>query len=164
MLKVTTTRSEVPAVDEAATVSATLDDLARAGAQRMIAAALQLEVEECVTRFREERDVVEPLFNNLTKNLPTKSERRAPRGHTRGATPSARTKSTASEGTTPRERIKVAAATKPPRGVVSERVSRASDHRGARRTRQVTERTEQTAPIYSLGISTSGRAAYFDSN
>jgi putative transposase len=57
MLKVITTRSEVPAVDEAATVSATLDDLARAGAQRMIAAALQLEVEEYVTRFREERDV-----------------------------------------------------------------------------------------------------------
>ena len=56
MLKVITTRSEVPAVAEAPTVSATLDDLARAGAQRMIAAALQLEVEEYVTRFREERD------------------------------------------------------------------------------------------------------------
>ena len=46
MLKVITTRSEVPAVAEAPTVSATLDDLARAGAQRMIAAALQLEVED----------------------------------------------------------------------------------------------------------------------
>ena len=46
----------MPAVDEAPAVSATLDDLARAGAQRMIAAALQLEVEEYVTRFREERD------------------------------------------------------------------------------------------------------------
>jgi hypothetical protein len=34
MLKAITTRSEVPAVDEAQTVSATLDDLARAGAQR----------------------------------------------------------------------------------------------------------------------------------
>jgi hypothetical protein len=31
MVKAITTRSEVPAVDEAPTVSATLDDLARAG-------------------------------------------------------------------------------------------------------------------------------------
>lgn len=108
--------------------------------------------------------IVEPLLNNLTKNLSTKSERRVPRGHPRGAIPRARTKSTASAGTTPRERIKVAADTKPPRGVVSERVSRASDHRRARRTRQVTERTEQTAPRYSLGISTSGGAEYFGSN
>ena len=37
MLKVITTKSEA-AADEAPTVRATLDDLARAGAQRMIAA------------------------------------------------------------------------------------------------------------------------------
>ena len=54
MLKVITTKSEAP--DEATTVTTSLDDLARAGAQRMIAAALQLEVAEYVTRFREERD------------------------------------------------------------------------------------------------------------
>ena len=41
MLKVITTKSEAP--DEATTVTTSLDDLARAGAQRMIAAALQLE-------------------------------------------------------------------------------------------------------------------------
>src|SRR5437667_5975678 len=55
MLKVITTKSEA-AADEAPTVRATLDDLARAGAQRMIATALQLEVAEYVTRFRAERD------------------------------------------------------------------------------------------------------------
>ena len=48
--------------------------------------------------------IVEPLLDNLTKNLSTKSERRVPRGHPRGAIPRARTKSTASERTTPRER------------------------------------------------------------
>ena len=37
-------------------VGATLDDLARAGAQRMIEAALRVEVEEYVARFRGERD------------------------------------------------------------------------------------------------------------
>jgi len=37
-------------------VATTLDDLARVGAQRMIAAALQLEVDEYVTRFRGARD------------------------------------------------------------------------------------------------------------
>lgn len=56
MLKVITTKSDAPAADEAPSVSATLDDLARAGAQRMIAAALQVEVEEYVMRFRAERD------------------------------------------------------------------------------------------------------------
>ena len=56
MLKVITTKSDVAAPEETPTISATLDDLARAGAQRMIATALQLEVEEYVTRFREERD------------------------------------------------------------------------------------------------------------
>jgi transposase-like protein len=39
-------------------VGATLDDLARAGAQRMIAAALELEVDEYLARFRAERDPV----------------------------------------------------------------------------------------------------------
>ena len=42
-------------------------------------------------------------LNNLTKNLSTKSERRGPRGRPRGAIPRARTQSTASERTTPRE-------------------------------------------------------------
>ena len=51
MLKVITTKAETPA-DAGAAVGATLDELARAGAQRMIAAALQLEVEAYVTRFR----------------------------------------------------------------------------------------------------------------
>jgi putative transposase len=37
-------------------VGATLDDLARAGAQRMIAAALELEVDEYLARFRGDRD------------------------------------------------------------------------------------------------------------
>ena len=37
-------------------VGATLDDLARAGAQRMIETALRVEVEEYVARFRGERD------------------------------------------------------------------------------------------------------------
>ncbi len=41
MLKLITETTE--ATDEATAVSATLDDLARAGAQRMIAAALQIE-------------------------------------------------------------------------------------------------------------------------
>src|SRR3989442_7627557 len=53
MLKVITTRSDA---DEAPTMSKTLDDLARDGARRMIAAALQLEAAEYVTRFREARD------------------------------------------------------------------------------------------------------------
>jgi hypothetical protein len=39
-----------------AAVAATLDELARAGAQRMIAAALQLEVEAYVTRLSAARD------------------------------------------------------------------------------------------------------------
>ena len=52
MLKVITERSEPPAI------GAALDELARAGAQRMIAAALQLEVEEYVARFRGVRDGV----------------------------------------------------------------------------------------------------------
>jgi hypothetical protein len=43
MLKVITTKSDAP--NEATAVSATLDDLARVGAQRLIAAALQVEVE-----------------------------------------------------------------------------------------------------------------------
>jgi transposase-like protein len=56
MLKLITAKPEATA-DEATAVSATLDDLARVGAQRMIATALQLEVEEYLTRFREERTV-----------------------------------------------------------------------------------------------------------
>jgi putative transposase len=55
MLKVITTKAEAPA-GEAPTISATLDDLARDGARRMSAAALQLEAAEYVARFREARD------------------------------------------------------------------------------------------------------------
>ena len=55
MLKVITTKAEAPA-GEAPTIGATLDDLARDGARRMIAAALQLEVAEYVAGFREARD------------------------------------------------------------------------------------------------------------
>ena len=54
MLKLITAKTEATA-DETTAVTASLDDLARVGAQRMIAAALQLEVEEYVTRFRAER-------------------------------------------------------------------------------------------------------------
>ena len=53
MLELITGKTEVP--DEATAVTATLDDLARVGARRMIAAALQIEVDEYVTRFRGER-------------------------------------------------------------------------------------------------------------
>ena len=52
MLKVITKKSEAPA-DETSALSATLDDLARDGARRMIAAALQVEVAEYLARFRE---------------------------------------------------------------------------------------------------------------
>jgi putative transposase len=55
MLEVITAKAKTPTDAESA-VGATLDELARAGAQRMIAAALQLEVEAYVTRFREARD------------------------------------------------------------------------------------------------------------
>ena len=55
MLEVITAKAATPA-DAGAAVGATLDELARAGAQRMIAAALQLEVEAYVTRFRAARD------------------------------------------------------------------------------------------------------------
>ena len=55
MLKLITAKTEVP---EEPLVGATLDDLARAGAQRMIAAALQIEVEDYVARFRDERDAM----------------------------------------------------------------------------------------------------------
>jgi len=54
MLELITAKTEGP--DDATAVTATLDDLARVGAQRMIAAALQLEVDEYVTRFRWERN------------------------------------------------------------------------------------------------------------
>ena len=53
MLELITAKTE--ARDEG-TVTATLDDLARVGAQRMIAAALQIEVDDYLARFREERD------------------------------------------------------------------------------------------------------------
>ena len=53
MLKLITAKSEGP---EERLVGATLDELARVGAQRMIAAALQIEVEEYLARFRGERD------------------------------------------------------------------------------------------------------------
>jgi len=52
MLKLITEKTEAAAP----LVATTLDDLARVGAQRMIAAALQLEVDEYVTRFRGARD------------------------------------------------------------------------------------------------------------
>src|SRR2546425_3296126 len=55
VLKLITAKTEVP---EEPLVGATLDDLARAGAQRMIAAALQIEVEDYVARFRDERDAM----------------------------------------------------------------------------------------------------------
>ncbi len=54
MLELITAKTE--GADEAAAVRRTLDDLARVGAQRMIAAALQLEVDEYVKRFHGERD------------------------------------------------------------------------------------------------------------
>lgn len=56
MLKLITGKTETTAA-EATAIPATLDELARVGAQRMIAAALQLEVEEYLTHFREARDV-----------------------------------------------------------------------------------------------------------
>jgi putative transposase len=54
MLEVITAKAETAAEGRAA--GATLDELARAGAQRMIAAALQLEVEAYVTRLSAARD------------------------------------------------------------------------------------------------------------
>src|SRR2546426_1772304 len=53
MLELITAKTEARAEG---TVTATLDDLARVGAQRMIAAALQIEVDDYLARFREERD------------------------------------------------------------------------------------------------------------
>ena len=53
MLKLITGKTEEPEGD---LVGATLDELARVGAQRMIAAALQIEVDEYLARFRGERD------------------------------------------------------------------------------------------------------------
>src|SRR5258708_10837262 len=54
MLKLITETTK--AAEEATAVTATLDDLARVGAQRMIAAALQIEVDDYLGRFRDERD------------------------------------------------------------------------------------------------------------
>ena len=51
MLELITAKTEEPEL-----VGATLDDLARAGAQRMIAAALEIEVAEYLARYRRERD------------------------------------------------------------------------------------------------------------
>ena len=53
MLELITTKTDAPAEP---LVGTTLDDLARVGAQRMIAAALQIEVDEYLARFRGERD------------------------------------------------------------------------------------------------------------
>src|SRR3989475_11476498 len=53
MLELITAKTEARAEG---TVTATLDDLARVGAQRMIAAALQIEVDDYLARFRDERD------------------------------------------------------------------------------------------------------------
>ena len=55
MLKLITAKTEA-AADEAAAVTATLDELARVGAQRMIAAALPIEVDDYLARFRDARD------------------------------------------------------------------------------------------------------------
>ena len=54
MLEVITGRAG--AETKAELVSATLDELARAGAQRMIAAALRVEADEYVARHQETRD------------------------------------------------------------------------------------------------------------
>src|SRR5260370_9139345 len=54
MLELITAKTEVP--DEATAITATREGVARGGAQRMIAAGLQIEVDEYVTRFRGERD------------------------------------------------------------------------------------------------------------
>src|SRR3989475_3875524 len=54
MLKLITEATD--GTDEATAITATLDDLARVGAQRMIAAALQIEVDDYLARFRDERD------------------------------------------------------------------------------------------------------------
>ena len=56
MLKLITERTE--ATDAATAVTATLDDLARVGAQRMIAAALQIEVDDYLARFRDALDAL----------------------------------------------------------------------------------------------------------
>ena len=53
MLELITTKTDAPAEP---VVGTTLDELARVGAQRMIAAALQVEVDEYLARFRGERD------------------------------------------------------------------------------------------------------------
>ncbi len=53
MLKLITAKGESP---EEELVGATVDELARRGAQQMIAAALRIEVEEYLARFRDERD------------------------------------------------------------------------------------------------------------
>ena len=54
MLKLITGKTE--GLEEEALVGATLDDLARVGARRMIATALQIEVDDYLARFRGERD------------------------------------------------------------------------------------------------------------
>jgi putative transposase len=54
MLQLITTQDE--GTDARATASATLDELARAGAQRMIEIALRVEVEDYLARHRAERD------------------------------------------------------------------------------------------------------------
>jgi transposase-like protein len=53
MLELITTKTDAPAEPVGGT---TLDELARVGAQRMIAAALQIEVDEYLARFRGKRD------------------------------------------------------------------------------------------------------------
>lgn len=56
MLKLITAPTE--GLEEESLVGATLDDLARVGARRMIATALQIEVDDYLARFRGERDAV----------------------------------------------------------------------------------------------------------
>ena len=46
----------LPVWEDEALVAVTLDDLAREGARRMIATALEAEVADCVAAFADERD------------------------------------------------------------------------------------------------------------
>ena len=55
MLKLIT-EAESDAGVQTTSVGTTLDDLARTGAQRMIEAALRVEVEDYLARFRGDRD------------------------------------------------------------------------------------------------------------
>src|SRR5260370_1346282 len=89
MLKLITETTK--AAEEATAVTATLDDLARVGAQRMIAAALQIEVDDYLARFRDARDAAghaRVVRNGTARARPDLPGVRpltiaAPRGHDR---------------------------------------------------------------------------------